>query len=239
MFVLLCRILIINVLFLNANVAQNMKFNVQNVKHGSVFEVPLSAKTGGFGYFRVIGLQLLTNQERFKNDYLIQFLTIRNEVSIDDISELDTTGIDIFCDPMLHNGKIIIYPKYKWKYIGLIDTIKHIDYLPYYNQDLMPELGRIIEEDHLVEHYIDGHKRIDYKRVLHLPMTWELVSLSIVQMIHFLWWIELLPDVDDIEELKGGFGSVAKYYHGIFKKLPRQYRGVPLPEGMTLEELLK
>jgi hypothetical protein len=154
-------------------------------------------------------------------------------------------------------GRIPLRGQDKWVNIGVLEELPALDYAPAYNQNL--DLLSLQKSKKRAHHRVvfdelntkESFAYISPERVMHLPISMRKnYEVAKITLNHF-WAIEKKLDMEDIcksigytldliTEL-GGLDptwSYANYYYSLFPKLPVEYRGIPLPEGDSIDNYI-
>lgn len=233
---------------------------MDNIKHGTIYRIPLLETIKGYGYVRILRNDTLFNKP---DGYftvgvkLVQFLKLYSIAAIESYKELDLQNIELFCHPHHLFGRIPMSGRDKWVDIGVLDELLSIDYAPAYNQGLKlwslqkskrKESHRVVFDELNTD---ESFAYISPERVMHLPTSMRMNYEAVQETINYFWAIEKKLDFDDIcksmgytsDEIKevGGLGPnwvYANYYYFLFPRLPVDYRGLPLPEGDSIDNYI-
>lgn len=236
---------------------------MKNVKHGTIYRIPLleNTKEEGYGYVRILKNDTLFHKPDgyfIVGKKLVQFLKLYSTVAINSYKEFeDIKNIDLFCHPHHLFGSIPTRGQNKWVNIGVLEELPALDYAPAYNQNL--DLLSLQESKKREHHRIvfdelnrkESFAYISPERVMHLPTSMRKNYEVAKTTLNHFWAIEKKLEMEDIcksigytldliKEL-GGLGPswlYANYYYSLFPKLPIEYRGVPLPKGDSIDNYI-
>jgi hypothetical protein len=233
---------------------------MKEIKHGTVYQIPLLDCIGGYGYIRIIRSDILFDKP---DGYFTvgakfaQMLKIRSSKPIKSCQEFDIDTVQLFCNPHHLFASVPTRGKDKWTMVGVIDNIPNWDYAPAYNQDL--RLWALIDSREDKEHRIvfdelntkQSFAYLPPESVMHLSTSTRMNHTTARQILNYFWTVEnkipfeeicksmgyTLKNVEDI----GGLGEnwlFANYYHPLFPKIPMLYKGKPLPKNDSIDNYI-
>lgn len=230
---------------------------MKKIPHGTLYEIPLDNNiTEGYGYIRFLRNDTLYNKPDgyFKTSVdLIQLIKVNRSSALKSLNKIDWSTAELFCHPHSFFGTVPTRGREKWKKLGVVEEMPHLDYSPAYNQDmrLWALEDSLKDETHrVVLDALNTEQSFAYlppERVMHLPTSMRMNYETAVETLNYFWAMEnnfspeevckrigYSPEGIDPEKMLGSSWQYAKYYYALFSSIPSELRGVPLPEGDSI-----